>query len=308
MNSIKNICINCNRAGHHLKSCEEPIISYGIICFTIASIYGMNNHTIMNYFYNKFIDIGEYNYENLNNLNLIPDFYDKVKILMVRRKYSLNYVEFIRGKWDTNKDEVIKKFQLMTKDELKRIKTIAFTDLWNDLWKETAKHKMYIKEYNTAKLKFGILVENNFYNLLDNDYSITEYTEPEWGFPKGRKNNLEPNLTCAIREFTEETNMDISKMHIMERLNCMEEEFIGTNNKRYRHIYYLANSEEEYDLSIDSDYQVNEIGDIKWFTIPEAINSMRSYNDKKIQLIHQIYFFIINLIININNKSYAIEV
>jgi len=296
MSSLKNVCLNCNKIGHHIKYCDEPIISYGIICFTIASLFTITNKHIENYFYNKYLDIGEYNYANINNINMIPNFYDKIKILLVRRKHSLNYIEFIRGKWENNMESVKKKFIHMTKYELEQIKTIPFETLWSDLWKETAKSKIYMKEYNIAKLKFAELIRNNYYNLLD-DMNITQYTEPEWGFPKGRKNNMEGNLSCAVREFVEETSIDITNLHLLERLNPMEEDFIGTNDKNYRHIYYLANSEDECELSIESNY---EIGGIGWFTIPEALNLMRTYNEKRIQLIHQIYFFIINMIMNIN--------
>jgi hypothetical protein len=45
-----------------------------------------------------------------------------------------------------------------------------------------------------------------------------------------------------------------------------------------------------------------------WFTIPDAIEKLRSYNDIKIKMIHKIYFFLINLIIDIkNNKKKLIE-
>jgi len=308
MNSLKNVCINCNKFGHQIKYCDEPIISYGIICFTISPLFNIYNKHIENYFYNKFLDIGEYNYDNINNIIMIPKFYDMIKILLVRRKHSLNYIEFIRGKWESNIESVKSKFILMTKDELYQIKTTSFENLWSDLWKETAQSKIYMKEYNMAKLKFNELVQNDFYNLLDSTMTITQYTEPEWGFPKGRKNNMECNLNCAIREFMEETNIEINNMHILERLNPMEESFIGTNNKNYKHVYYLANSEEEIELDVSSNYQTNEIGSIKWFTIPEALNLMRSYNDKRIQLIHQFYFFIINMIMNINpNYQHYIE-
>lgn len=307
MSSLKNLCLNCNKIGHHIKYCDEPIISYGIICFTIAPIFNITNKHIENYFYNKYLDIGEYNYANINNINMISNFYDKIKILLIRRKHSLNYIEFIRGKWEVNMESVKRKFILMTQSELEQIKTVPFEILWSDLWKETSKSKIYQKEYNIAKVKFAELVKNNYYNLLDNT-NISPYTEPEWGFPKGRKNNMEGNLNCAVREFIEETNFDINNMHILERLNPMEEDFVGTNDKNYRHIYYLANSEDEYDLSLDNNYQSTEIGGIGWFTIPEALNLMRSYNEKRIQLIHQIYFFIINMIMNINPQyQYYIE-
>ena len=100
MSNLKNVCLNCNKSGHHIKYCDEPIISYGIICFTIASLFTITNKHIENYFYNKYLDIGEYNYANINNINMIPNFYDKIKILLVRRRHSLNYIEFIRGKWE----------------------------------------------------------------------------------------------------------------------------------------------------------------------------------------------------------------
>jgi len=288
--------------GHHIKYCDEPIISYGIICFTISSLFTLTNRHIENYFYNKYLDIEEYNYVNINNIIMIPNFYDKIKILLVRRKHSLNYIEFIRGKWETNVESVTKKFVYMTKDELYQIKSKSFEELWSNLWEKTAKSKKYMKEYNMSKLKFAELIQHNYYNLLD-DMNITQYTEPEWGFPKGRKNNMEGNLNCALREFIEETNIDINNIHILERLNPMEEDFIGTNDKNYKHVYYLANSEENCELSIVNNYQTTEIGGIGWFTIPEALNLMRPYNKKRIQLIHQIYFFIINMLININPSN-----
>ena len=42
---------------------------------------GITNKHIENYFYNKFIDLSEFNYSNLNNIKMIPYFYDKIKIL-----------------------------------------------------------------------------------------------------------------------------------------------------------------------------------------------------------------------------------
>lgn len=297
MNSSQNICLNCGKQGHHVKSCDNPILSYGIICSNIGSL--VNNKQIKNYFYNKFLDIEEFNYNNLNNLSLIPDFYNKIKILMVRRRNTLNYIEFIRGKYDINNIEQLTKiFSLMTKYENLKIISSNFVQLWNELWKETAKNKIYQKEFNLSKLKFEKLKENNFYNLLE-ESNLSQYDEPEWGFPKGRRNSNEKNLNCAIREFIEETNIDSNYFHILERLNCVTEEYIGTNLVNYRHIYYLASTDNEIELYINEN-QLEEIGDIKWFTIPEAINRIRPYYEKKIHLIYQIYFFLINLVIDMN--------
>ena len=46
-----------------------------------------------------------------------------------------------------------------------------------------------------------------------------------------------------------------------------------------------------------------------WITIPEALEKIRPYNDKKISMIKQIYFFLINLYIDIEkNKNKFIEI
>ncbi len=307
MSSPKNICLNCGKNGHQVKFCSEPIVSYGLVCYNFDAKLNLDQDLIKNFFYNKFIDINEFNYANLSNIRLIPEFYDKIKILMIMRKHSLNYVEFVRGKYDIDdKKDLNRIFNLMSKEENIKIRTENFDTLWSDLWKDTAKSKVYQKEYNIAKTKFTDLKSQNFYNLLSDD-NLSEYDEPEWGFPKGRRNPYETNLSCAIREFSEETNLDTDDLHIFERLSCLEEEYEGTNLIKYKHIYWIASSENEINLKIDNQEQNKEVGDIRWFTIPEALKVIRPYSKSKLNLVHQLYFFLINLVTNINcdnNSNY----
>lgn len=305
MNSTKNMCLNCGKLGHLVKLCSEPVVSYGIICFKLSPELNVNNKVIENYFYNKFLEISEYNYQNLENIKYIPLFYDKIKLLMIRRKNSLNYIEFIRGKYDiTNSIHIEKMFKFMSRDENIKIKTTDFESMWNELWKETAKNKSFQKEFNMSKEKFDELKQMNFYNLLEEN-NLSEYIEPEWGFPKGRRNVSEKNINCAIREFCEETNSDIKDLHILERLNCLDEEYEGSNLVKYKHVYYIASTENNKELTISDIEQLYEIGEISWFTIPEALEKIRPYYDARIKIIHQIYFFIINIVSEIskNNKN-----
>ena len=303
MNSPKNMCLNCGKIGHLLKLCTEPVVSYGIICFKLSHELNINNKSIENYFYNKFLEISEFNYQNLENIKYIPLFYNKIKLLMIRRKNSLNYIEFIRGKYNINNPTHIEKmFKFMTRDENIKIKTEEFETMWNELWKETAKNKSYQKEFNSSKVKFEELKQMNFYDLLEEN-NLSEYIEPEWGFPKGRRNMSEKNINCAIREFCEETNCDIKDMHILERLNCLDEEYEGSNLVKYKHVYYIASTENNKELTISDIEQLYEIGEIGWFTIPEALEKLRPYYDARIKIIHQIYFFIINLVNEITKTN-----
>ena len=100
MNSPKILCINCGKLGHQFKSCDEPIISYGIVCFNIESDLNISNKSIENYFYNKFIDIEEFNYSNLNNIKLIPHFYDKIKIVGLEIWYICVQEKIINYVWN----------------------------------------------------------------------------------------------------------------------------------------------------------------------------------------------------------------
>jgi ADP-ribose pyrophosphatase YjhB (NUDIX family) len=295
MSIYRKNCANCGKYGHPIKSCMEPIVSCGLICFNIETI---TNKQIENYSYNKFININEFNYLNLANLNLIPNSYNLIKILMVRRKHSLNYIDFIRGKYLLNNlNHLAKMFSLMTRNENIRILSYNFVDLWNNLWQNTAKNKSFQKEFNLSKGKFDELKKNHFFSLLDWE-KLSMYNEPEWGFPKGRPNPNEKNLSCAIREFNEETNITFEQIYLLERTSNIVEDYIGTNGLKYRHIYYLASIDTE--LNIDMEPDSNEIGMIKWFTIPDALEKLREYFNARSQLIHQIYFFLINLSCEIN--------
>jgi 8-oxo-dGTP pyrophosphatase MutT (NUDIX family) len=289
---LNNYCLNCEKLGHVFKECTRPITSYGIICFNLNKKYNINNDNVESLFYNKFIDIMDYNYNNLDNLHLIPNYLNDIKILMVRRKYSLTYIEFIRGKYNINNlNEISKLFKLMSYTENVEIKTQEFDILWNKLWIDTANNKIFRKEYISAEIKFNTLKKNNFFMLLENN-ELSTYTEPEWGFPKGRKEYMEKYIDCALREFKEETNID--NIHLLNRVNYIDEDYIGSNNVNYRSIYYLG-----YHDNTDTIYNPDhtyEIGDMKWMTIKECLNSVRLYDDIKKNILNSVYFFIVNLL------------
>jgi 8-oxo-dGTP pyrophosphatase MutT (NUDIX family) len=216
---------------------------------------------------------------------------------MVMRKYSFNYIVLLRGKYKLSNTEEIKRLlSLMIKTEHNNLLHLEFDDLWNDLWQDTSNSKIYIKEYNKSKKYFKILKDNNFYDGL-----ITKYDEPEWEFPKGQKNTDETKIDCAIREFEEETNISKENIIILDRIDGVDEEYIGTDNKKYIHTYYLSTiKNNKDDLNLLGEFQQKEIGDIKWLSLHEILNKTRDYHNSKKELIYKIYFFILNLIKNKN--------
>lgn len=277
----KIFCANCGGIGHIHKNCNHPITSYGIICFHIV------NKT--------------------------------VRYIMVQRKDSLSYVEFLRGKYKLNqKHYIMKLFENMTISERNLIQTETFESLWKKLWL-VDKSKNFMKEFNDAKTKFELL--KNGYNLqlhhpdtilffnidyiLNNTTSVL--TEPEWGFPKGRRNINEDDFTCALREFYEETNIPCKYISMLKH-QPYEEVFSGSNNVRYRHIYYLAyyGCKETSYLGVNplNKIQSREIKDIKSFDYHESLLKIRDHNIERRELFKRVNMNVHKMLSFIHNSSY----
>lgn len=257
-------CANCGCIGHVYKTCNHPITSYGIICYKRE--------------YNPW------------KKTMTPKF------MMVQRKDSLNYVEFIRGKYDLHDITYIKNlFMRMTPGERNLIAHNPFDALWKELWK-VDKLMMYQREYNDSKAKFETLTTGVLSHLgkVVNIAFILEHTssdiaEAEYGFPKGRRNINEMDVTCAVREFIEETGLALHQFKLLNGLKTFEETFIGSNKVRYRHIYYIAcckdNGRETYSLNKT---QVLEVQNVKWFTYDEAMRKIPVQNVERKELFKRI--------------------
>ena len=262
---MENYCNNCGNYGHHYKNCKYPILSYGIIL---------------------------YNRKDKNN----------VKIVLIEKKNSLSYIEFLRGKYSINNTKYIQLlFDRMNIDEKYKILKNDFDDLWKNLWKNYDKINDCIKkEYYCSKNKFYILKKNNIFDKID--IHNENYDENEWEIPKGRRNNFELNKNCAIREFKEETNIDNDKYNIINNIVPLSESYKSINNVRYKHNYYIAKIKEDVELKIDSNNknQLLEVKTIKWCNRDECINKIRKYDITKINVINQFFNFIENLDDNLN--------
>ncbi len=281
-------CANCGGMGHIYKNCNHPVTSYGIICFRLRT----NPLTFETY----------------------PEY------IMVQRKDSLSYVEFIRGKYGLEKKTYIMKLiGNMTNKERYALQTGNFDDLWKNLW-QADDCKAYQKEYTEAKYKFNALKngyilrnENNEIYYFNIDYIVnntsTTLDEAEWGFPKGRRNINEHDFTCALREFREESGINPKNLRVAKYCKPFEEIFSGTNRVRYKHVYYLAscNYNGGYRVlsgSPVSRLQSREIKDVQWFTYEAAQQKIRDYNVERKELFRRVHQVIMkNIMVNYNNGS-----
>lgn len=264
-------CANCGGVGHIYKNCNHPVTSYGIICFRLKV--------------------------DQESQCIYPEY------LMVQRKDSLCYVEFIRGKYDLQrKNYIMQLFSSMTQSERASILSKSFEDLWKNLW-QVDDCNLFEREYQEAKTKFdclkrGFILETheNENIIFDLDYIITntksDLDECEWGFPKGRRNINEPDFTCAVREFLEETSMKAKYLRVLKNQKPFDETFSGSNRVRYKHVYYLGMSVSKNDQGTFHAYGTNagvrEIKDVKWFRYTEAQSRIRDHNVERKELFKRV--------------------
>jgi len=258
-------CNNCGQTNHYYRECKYPITSYGVVCYK-------RDH-------------------------------DQLKYLIVRRRNSLSYVEFLRGRYKiTNIQFLLVLFKNMTIDERNLIKTGNFEMLWSDLWLNNRHgNRDHRSEFHKGKKKYddltkGIYLEDKSFINIEHLLNSTEskYTVPEWSFPKGRRNAHESDNECANREFVEESNYLRDDYKMIES-DTFEEEHLGSNNISYKTVYYLAefmSKDKEATLNKNNKIQLNEIGDIGWYTYQEMLGIFRSYHTEKIELIKQISKFL----------------
>jgi len=258
-------CTNCGLSGHVFRNCLSPVTSYGII-----AVRYLNNANETSLFSKSSI---------INNGN------SSLQFLLIQRKDSLAYVVFIRGKYNPYEEEYIcKLFQGMTEKEQHNILTNTFDELWQNVWGETSVVKSHKNDYDSSIKKYS-LIKDKIPQFIEENKS--KWNEPEWGFPKGRRNPHETDLNCAIREFQEETGLKRQEFTVIQNTHPISETFFGSNQVHYCHKYYIAicNKSIEVQMNIDNPHMAREIGNIQWCSLDEAISKIRPDNVEKREIL-----------------------
>jgi len=246
-------CNNCGKQGHSFHQCKMPITSNGIIAYRI-----------------------------------IPQT-KEIQYLMIRRKDTLGYIDFMRGKFPVFQKQYIMNMLLqMTIDERNRLRQRTINFLESDTKDIYTKEKIQL-------LMNGITITNasgnlryDMLSLLDEVDTLAVWIEPEWGFPKGRRNTQEKDYDCALREFSEETGYNASVLNNIRNIIPFEEIFIGSNYKSYRHKYYLMNMLYHHSLSFKT-FQKSEVSGMEWKTYEDCMRSIRSYNLEKKKMLTNVH-------------------
>lgn len=239
-------CSNCNLTGHIYNNCPGPFISYGVILCRQSEIT------------------------------------NQLEYLMLRRRHSFGFIDFVKGKYSfSNLYHIKNSIDQMSISEKNAIlqNKHAFLKIWNILDCGYS-HKEFQNAFKKfEQLKSGIMIHQKMYTL-DNlfESSNTQWPETEWEFPKGRKMLNESETECAIREFVEETGISASSLNIIDNLSPLVEHFIGSNLKPYHHSYIVAMTKQTSQLC---NFQTSEVSKLDWKTVTDCETSIRPYHIEK---------------------------
>lgn len=125
-------CANCGGRGHVYRICNHPITSFGVICYRLRPQLQQQAAAP------------------------VPEY------MLVQRKDSLSYVEFVRGKYSLqNRGYIVRLLANMTGAEREKIRTVAsFDELWYGFWQTDHMKsfmKSYMKEYEQSMVRFDML-------------------------------------------------------------------------------------------------------------------------------------------------------
>jgi hypothetical protein len=141
-------CVNCGEKGHVVKDCHGPITSFGIIAFKV-----IENDTDETYDKNSRL----VNILSSVKQTITTNTYPKTKFLMIQRKDTMGFTDFVRGKYPDDPSESEKVLPIflneMTEQEKQCLLTKSFDEIWRALW-VNHDSKCFKNEYEYAYRKY----------------------------------------------------------------------------------------------------------------------------------------------------------
>ena len=268
------ICNNCGLVGHQSNECKMPIISSGVIVYRIHPETQERQYLMIcrkdSFGFSDFLYTKPSQYNQLYVTNIVNEMTSKEKAQIIRciesiRQHSTSpSFDSLTSASSPHYQRSLSPYGAMFGDAAPNV---SKSD--NQILKRIHVIQSHLEETNSHKTLYEILKDS------ENDWS-----DCEWGFPKGRRNLYEKDIGCALREFEEETGYNKSALILYENIVPYEEIFIGSNNKCYKHKYFVAKM--KYTDTLDtSKFQKSEVSKMEWKSYSQCIESVRPYNIEK---------------------------
>ena len=268
---MSTCCLKCGSIYHDSKICTGPVTSFGLIMFSNFFKAGRmyrtgkqcNNHS----------DLSKYSVHKLQ-CKIREDTVRTPNIFLVERKDTIAFISIVQGTFAGCKalTELVKE---LTCNERLNLLHLSFDELWK-IAGSARKNKIYCeRKFQSVLPQLKIL-----FPIIP-----CQYNEANYIMPKGRLKYNESTIDCAVREFSEETGYPKKDIQVLYNYPFFVDDFIGSDNKTYRNIFYIATIKENakllYKLGQNA-AQSKEVGNMGWFTLSESMDLIRDNQKKRI--------------------------
>lgn len=164
---------------------------------------------------------------------------NEIRYQLCQRRNSISFIEFIKNNLTDNivAEEHI---NLMSREERERCVESFHEKSFRKLWVDVFINNIYASKYKNCEQSFYVNMKKYMYFFKRIGGGQLENS---WEFSKGKKlsREKESDLTCALREFTEETGIHSQGITIIKHAP-FSVFFHGTDGKLYNSVYFLGYS------------------------------------------------------------------
>jgi len=208
---------------------------------------------------------------------------EQCEILMVKKRFTYHYFEFVYGKYRKRDDKnIIRLLDNMTYREKLAIANLDFSEMWSNIWLSSPENyspaRLHSRppggftsdpKYHRKKAKFDAVFRRDGGKRIRRLIDASTNSEANWEIPKGHRATGELDMDTAIREFGEETELSEG----VNMLWCAKP-IVTSHRSRgtiYKTVYFLAEytGKNTPDVRFRSPLQYTEVECIKWVSLPE---------------------------------------
>lgn len=217
-------------------------------------------------------------------LILFSVYKNVIYYVIAKRRNSIPYIYLVTGR--AKEHEAIRYISYLPNEERKLLINHDYDTIFKDYY--MSDHKKHLSVKHKIEEAFNNTVMRH--KKLLNERSIIDCIS--WELPKGRRKMYESAVTCATREFIEETGINDFKVVIN---NPFVYQYTGYDGNTYRSTFYVAYTDKKIPIKyryseylIGKRYVSEEMVDVEWATFRQCERLMDYRQKRIIQSINRI--------------------
>lgn len=199
------------------------------------------------------------------------------EFLLIQKPYCYGFNQFVMGRYSKNDRKNIQQLiKDMSAEDRAVLSGLNFDMCYHRIYKrlptpDSTRYRQYIE----TKTYFTREFTNDSTNTIRMLLSQAPACPTQWSIPSGKKFHNEPDMNCAVREFTEETGIPCNGIQIMDtQPKLYQYTNTGVMYMIYCYLALLVDPRWHEPNNLHIDYRnpghSAEVLDIKWLSLDEV--------------------------------------